>query len=249
MEILYVDESGDPGHSAHSSDHFILSGLTISQDDWDRCFQEMKLLRKHFSTEYGLNQRTEIHAAELIRINKLAEYKDIRKSNRLRILREFSAQIPLIFRNSKVINICLKKSNFELETDLQELAWKRLIQRFDNYLKKSKSDKGIIISDDTDGKSIVSLLRKMRVYNPVASKFNSASRNLPTDSVIEDVFQRSSTDSYFIQVVDVIAHTLYRKEFPKTSLKKFDVDRYFEYFEPILLKEASRIDDLGIVRG
>ena len=35
MHILYVDESGDPGKDKHSSPHFILSGLIISQEDWD----------------------------------------------------------------------------------------------------------------------------------------------------------------------------------------------------------------------
>jgi len=48
--------------------------------------------------------------------------------------------------------------------------------------------------------------------------------------------------------VDVIAHVLYRKEYPKGSLKKFGLEHFFDILEPVLLKEAAKGDDFGIVR-
>jgi len=81
MHILYVDESGDPGKHKYSSPHFILSGLIISQEDWTLCLDRLKTFRKSIYTTYGLNQRTEIHASELIRINNLKEYQKITKTN------------------------------------------------------------------------------------------------------------------------------------------------------------------------
>ena len=59
---------------------------------------------------------------------------------------------------------------------------------------------------------------------------------------------KHSDHSYFIQIADIIVHLLYRAELPKSSLKKFNVDRLFYNFTPILLKEASKSDSLGIVR-
>ncbi|NJK94832.1 MAG: DUF3800 domain-containing protein [Bacteroidales bacterium] len=114
--------------------------------------------------------------------------------------------------------------------------------------QKEVKDKGIIISDDTNGLLIMKLMRKMRIYNPVTSHYYNSPYNAPTDSIIEDLFQRASHHSYFIQSVDVVAHLLYRKEFPKGSLKKFGIEKLFERFSPILLKEASKHDDFGIVR-
>jgi hypothetical protein len=39
-----------------------------------------------------------------------------------------------------------------------------------------------------------------------------------------------------------------KKEYPKGSLKKFGLQHYFKMLEPLLLKEASRTDEFGIVR-
>lgn len=46
----------------------------------------------------------------------------------------------------------------------------------------------------------------------------------------------------------MIAHTLYRMEYPKGSLKKFGIEHQFKKLEPILLKQASKNDNYGIVR-
>jgi hypothetical protein len=247
MHIMYVDESGDPGIHKYGSPYFILSGLVVSQDEWQKYLERLKLFRKSLKTRFGLLLKEEIHASELIRIKKNQAYKKIRKTERINILKDYCRQIPIIFNTAKLINICLEKKDYSTSEEVQLTAWNRLIQRFDTYLKKVVNDKGIIISDDTDGYKIMSLLRKMRVYNPVPSHFG-AFYNSPTDSIIEDIFQRSSHHSYFIQTIDVVAHLLYRKEYPKGSLKKYGLEKMFENLEPILLKEASKGDSLGIVR-
>lgn len=248
MYLMYVDESGDPGIHQFGSKHYILSGLIINQEDWSKSLDRLKSFRKSLKMKYGLNQRTEIHASELIRINKIEEYRKIKKEKRICILKEFCNEIPIIFDSGKLINICLNKSDFTNTIDIQTTAWTRLIQRYDTFLKKDAKDKGIIVADDTDGKKIMELLRKMRIYNPVPSHYSIQPYNTPTDNIIEDVFLRNSEHSYFIQTVDVVCHLLYRKEYPKGSLKKFGIDKQFEILEPILLKEASRNDNFGIVR-
>lgn len=247
MYILYVDESGDPGkYNRKNSLHFMLSGLIVSVDDWSDCLDRLKKYRNMLKSNFGLLLKTEIHASELIRINKTQEYKKIKKKDRIEILRITSNEIPSIFNTSKVINISLNKNEINSSNDYQELAWSRMIQRYDTFLKKSKK-KGIIISDDGNEPLVRGLLRKMRVYNPIPSRY-SAPRNIPTNNIIEDVIMRDSQHSYFIQAVDTIVHLLYRKEFPKGSLKKYRVEKFFDSLNPILLKEASTEDELGIVR-
>jgi hypothetical protein len=225
MYLMYVDESGDPGIHQYGSPHFILSGLVISQNDWFTVLQRLKAFRKSIKEKYGLNQRVEIHANELIRINKLRQYSKIHKTNRINILKDYCGQIPILFDTGKIINVCLKKEEYQSTSDIQITAWNRLIQRYDTYLKKEVKDKGIIIADDMDGKKIIELMRKMRIYNPITSHYSGSPYNAPTDSIIEDLFRRPSHHSYFIQTVDVVAHLLYRKEFPKGSLKKFGLDK------------------------
>ncbi len=245
---MYVDESGDPGLNTYSSKHFLLNGLIVPQDDWQKYLGRLKAFRKSLQETYGLNQRTEIHASELIRIGKLDEYKKIRKIDRIKILELYSEQIPVIFDKAKIISVFLVKANYTEGQDIQEIAWNRLIQRFDNFLKMSVNDKGIIIADDTESKKIIRLLRKMRVYNPILRKEQGEAINHPTDNILEDLFERNSRDSYFIQTVDVLAHLLYRREIVKGSLRKFRLEQYFNNVEPILLKEACKNDEFGIVR-
>lgn len=247
MYLMYVDESGDPGRTGYSSEHFILSGLVIDQDNWEKYLGRLKDFRKSLKNKYGLNQRTEIHATELIRINKLKAYSRIHKTNRINILKDYIREIPIIFDNARVINICLDKNEFDPNEQVHIIAWSRLLQRYDTYLKKETDDKGIIISDDQNSNDILHLQRKMRVYNPTPSHF-SGTYNATTDNIIEDPFMRSSHHSYFIQTVDVIAHLLYRKEYPKGSLKKFGLEYQFQKLDPILLKKATKSDPLGIVR-
>ncbi|MFC5412385.1 DUF3800 domain-containing protein [Larkinella bovis] len=247
MQIMYVDESGDPGTSKFGSEHFILSGLIISDEYWRDSLSRLKEFRQHLKKTTGLLITTELHAAELVRIKKIEAYRKIRKPVRVGIINQFIQQIPIIFSSASVINICLHKKQFPKDTNFQELAWSRLIQRYDTYLKKQVKDRGIIVSDETDGAIIRKLLRKMRVYNPVPSHY-TGSHNVPTDNIIEDIFTRSSQHSLFIQAVDFIAHSLYRKEFPKGSYRKYGLEKSFDNLEPILLKAASKGDPLGIVR-
>jgi len=244
---MYVDESGDPGIHNYGSPYFILSGLIFPEEDWQKYLLRLKELRKSFKERYGLYVREEIHASELIRISKLESYRKIRKSDRINLLKDYCRQLPIVFDNAKLINVCLLKSEFDNAEKVQLTAWNRLAQRYDTYLKKNAKDKGIIISDDTDGIKIIRLLRKMRVYNPIPSQYEGF-YNAPTDNILEDLFQRSSHHSYFIQSVDVVSHLLYRQEFPKGSLKKFGLEKMFKTLEPILLKEAATNDPLGIVR-
>lgn len=248
MYIMYVDESGDPGRHPNSSPHFILSGLIVSQNHWDKYLLRLKAFRKSLKAQYNLNQRTEIHASELIRVDKMQEYKAIHKSKRMAIFKDFCTQIPLIFDTATVINICIKIDEQPEGVDIFELGWSRLLQRYDTFLKKVANDKGIVVADDTDSLKLMSLQRKMRVYNPTPSHFDVGTYNAPIDSILEDTFSRSSHHSYFIQTVDMITHSLYRKEYPKGSLKKYGIEYQFQKMDSILLKKASKNDEFGIVR-
>ncbi len=243
---MYVDESGDPGNSQHSSPHYILTGLIIDQEDWKTCLDLLKTLRANIKASYGLQPQTEFHAMEIFRTSSPA-YKAIKKYDRINMLKFYANEIPIIFSNAKILNICLKKSDHPLILNFQNLAWNRFISRYDTYLRKTVKDKGIIICDESNENQLRNLLRKSRIYNPVPSLFGGT-YNAVTQNIIEDISHRKSSLSFFIQTCDVIAHCLYRKEFPKGSLRKQSVETIFNLLDPILLKEASHTDLQGIVR-
>ncbi|MBX0291713.1 DUF3800 domain-containing protein [Hymenobacter sp. HSC-4F20] len=244
---MYVDESGDPGkYMGSNSAHYILSGLIISVDDWSSAIDRLVKFRELVQKATGLSKRIELHSSEIIRPHKLDAYKSIHKSVRVQLLKSFVGEMHLFFPNSKILNICLDKNKLTQYDEYQEVAWKRLIQRYDTFLRKSKT-KGIIIADDTNDAALRRLIRKMRVYNPIESKFGGL-HNPVINNIIEDIFHRSSSHSYFIQAVDAIAYCLYRKEYPKGSLKKFGFQYLFDSLDSLLLKEAASNDPQGIVR-
>lgn len=248
MYIMYVDESGDPGSANGSSEYFILSGLILNYKVWHEKLELLKRMRKYFKERYGLGLYTEIHAKELLRIKNEKSYRKISKANRLKLLHEYATFIPIMFKDCWIINVCLYKKDFSSGIDFTTLAFNRLITRYNTFLSKTVNDEGIIIADESNEVVLRTLLRKMKIYNPVPSHYANEPYNAKITFVIEDILYKKSFTSYFIQTVDVIAYLLKHRESPKGSSKKYRLDILFDLLKPILLKEASFNDPDGIVR-
>lgn len=246
--MMYVDESGDPGSAYGSTEYFILSGLILNYKCWYKKLELLKRMRKYFKIKYKIGLTVEIHAKELLRIGSIKSYRKISKAQRMRLLNEYAAFIPKLFNDCLIINVCLKKGEFTAGTDFQALAFGRLINAYNSFLTGT-ADEGIIIADESNEKSLRTLIRKLRVYNPLMSDQTGEMCNAKIDRVIEDIFFRKSDSSYFIQTADVIAYLLKNKEFPKGSGQKYNLDRLFSYLEPILFKQVSGADDYGIMRS
>jgi len=73
-------------------------------------------------------------------------------------------------------------------------------------------------------------------------------KNIPITNIIEDPVFRQSHRSYFIQLVDFCAYALLQKERPTESRKKFGLDFAWTELVEILVFEANKKDDCGIVR-
>lgn len=245
---MYVDESGDGGTKPGCSQHYILSGLIINYKDWPGYLDRLKAMRGYFKKEYSLNINTEFHCSEIFRVSKMPEYNKIHKSARVKMLTEYASFIKKMFKKARVINVCIDKSQHPRVKNFQELAWSRLVTRYNRYLKKTAEDFGIIIADESGENIVRKLTRKTRRYNPFTSQFDKKPYNDPTIFILEDVSHRKSKHSYFLQTVDLIAYLLYNMEYPKGSRKKYHIDRLFNDLKPILLLEASPKDKLGIVR-
>jgi len=96
--------------------------------------------------------------------------------------------------------------------------------------------------------------QELYVYNPVPGRVGvwrdtgQSWKNVPLDRVVEDPFFKDSAQSYFVQLVDLSAYALLRRERPIPSKTKYGLDTAFNILSPILVREARPRDPDGIIR-
>lgn len=210
MYLMYVDESGDSGKINSPTKYFILSAVIVHESSWQSLLDDLISLKRAFKNKYGLLIKEEIHASEFLQ-KRIKLKNKIPRNQRLDMLKKCLDWLNL--RNDvSVITVRIDKSQ---RADPFEYAWRMLIQRFDNTLAyrnfpgpASGNDKGMIISDNTDGNKLTKLLRQMRRYNQVSNKvaINTGYRNIPLRAIVEDPVFRDSQFSFFLQIVDVVAY-------------------------------------------
>ncbi|SKB81971.1 DUF3800 domain-containing protein [Dyadobacter psychrophilus] len=172
----------------------------------------------------------EIHASVFINGNPNLR-AGISKNHKILILREC-----LRFLNTRseisIVTVRIEK-NSDYTNDVFEFAWKLLIQRIDNTLKagnfpgKLKADKGLIITDNTDEIKLRKLLRKMRRFNFVPSKFGRASIDAKITSIIEDPVSRDSKSSYIHQMADVVCYFARQYYEPNKTIRKKGLRNFY----------------------
>lgn len=149
MYFLYADESGDVGIDGSPSTHFCLSGLVVHELRWHALLDATIEFRRFLKKRYGLKLRDEIHASAFI--HHPGDVARIGKSMRLRILRDtldFQATVPDI----SIVNVVVDKRDKSADTDVFEMAWTTLVQRFHNTLShknfpgpQNPDDRGILV--------------------------------------------------------------------------------------------------------
>ena len=256
MYLMYVDESGDPGLNTSSSRYYILSGLVVHETAWRSVLDRLIQFRRRMKGLYKLRQRDEIHAAPFIHA-PAHKVRGIPRGIRLGILRAYIKELSQI-QDIRLVSILVDKQGKAAGVNLFELAWKALIQRFENTIQhqnypgpSNPTDCGIILPDDGNIDQLRHLLRKIRVYNPIPNRYPSpqgTSRNLPVRFIVEDPVHRDSRHSYFIQSVDVTAYFLHQLQRPNKYIRQKGARNYFLHLAPVVSKHASPSDPLGIVR-
>lgn len=249
MYLMYVDESGDSGLQNSPTRYFALSGLTVHESRWRDLLAHLVAFRRTMKAVHGLPVRTEIHASEYVRSPPIP---GMQKHVRLAIMRQFLDELAKLNYIS-FTHVVVDKHGKPAHYDVFEHAWQALFQRFDNTIGYGnfpgghKSDKGMIISDNTDGKRLTRLVRKMAVHNPIPSMQGGLPRNIPMLRVIEDPHSKDSVDSYFIQACDVAAYFLQQKYAPCSYVHRKGAHNYFNRLQPVLNRRASYANGFGIV--
>jgi len=253
MYLIYVDESGDVGIQGSPTQYYVLTGLVLHELRWQNRLDQILDFRRRMQRSFGLRVREEMNASSMI--NKPGSLVRIARNDRLTIIRAFASELASM-NDFSVINVVVDKSNKNLNYDVFTMAWKVLLQRFENTILHrnfpgpiNPDERGMIFPDNTNNKKLKQLLRQMRRYNPVPKqqRFGIGYRNLMIRHLIEDPNFRDSKHSYFVQAADLIAFLLYQSIAPCQYMRKKSGHNYFNRLDPILCKFASQSDPQGIV--
>ncbi|MGG2990145.1 DUF3800 domain-containing protein [Geobacillus stearothermophilus] len=257
MYLVYVDESGDTGLVKSPTRYFILSALIVHESNWNKFIDDIIEFRKRLRDNYKFKLREEIHAAEFFQTSK--KYDHLEKHIKLQICKktlDFQESLDYI----QVMFIVIDKQSVSAGTDVFEMAWKYLLQRIHNTLKKGNFDglineedgyetnskeNFILIPDKTDDKKLKQLARKMRRYNPIPNKhgYGPGYRNMPLKLMIEDPFTKDSADSYIHQLVDVNAYFMKQSLDPTKYMKSKKAHNFINRLNKVRCTHISSTKD------
>jgi len=209
MYISYYDESGDDGYPVFSSTLFCLSAIYMHHSYWKSNYNKILFFRRQIKDEYNFPINQEFHCRQFI-MDKNPYHGMYSAETRREI---FNLYIDLMATlKIKIINVVIDKSNIGSRPyDVLESAFTYSIQRIENSLKKIDEGASYMIFCDKGrvGK-MRKTSRKIQRINFIPSKLNPGqSYRREIDGMIEDPIEKDSRESYFIQISDIVAYTVY----------------------------------------
>ena len=208
--ITYFDETGDDGNNTESSETFLLTSIYMPMNSWQKNYDVILELRKKLRKKYGFHVKEEMHTKHF-----LCDKDPYRKygwsvSDKQEILKRYTLAISTL--DIKIINVMIDKRKIKkTDYNILENALKYNIQRIEN--DSCGKWNYIIIADKGRILPMRKTARAIRAYNPIQSKFSIQIKNQPIHDLIEDILEKDSNESYFIQICDFISYFthLYQK--------------------------------------
>ena len=235
--IYYIDESTAIGK-------YIYTALGVPIKQWNHIFARIQAFRQYINNEYGVQIYKELHATKFV--NGRGEFTKER--------------IVTKFQRSEIFKLCLKTIANEYKTGIHtfssfsetpESSLAKMINCIhttaeqNNYYAQTFYDSGYESFTETT-------LRKMRSVNYDHGQFkrwdgSSYEKTIPVSRIVTDSVFIDSAKNYFIQVTDFIAYSLKTMYEPSSNAKKYSLEDSYIILKPIVLKQASTSNELGIV--
>ena len=216
--IAYFDETGDDGVTMASSDHFVLTSLYMPAESWQQNFNLMRVLRKELRDNYGFHVTEEMHTKYFLTDKNPYRYYHWSKEVKQEIIKAFTLTIASM--DLKIINVIIDKTKFrDNNYHILENALKYNIQRIEN--DSDGQWNYLIITDEGRIAPMRKTARAIRAFNPIQSKYSHGFVNQPIMNMIEDIMEKNSSESYFIQICDFVSffiHLYFKVEYRNGAL-------------------------------
>ena len=198
----------------------------MPSESWNENYKKIKEFRGTWREKYGIHVTEEMHTKQF-----LADKDPFRKycwslEQKQQMLKEFTLLIASL--DIMIINTIIDKTKITTEEyNVLENALTYSIQRIEN--DSAGNWNYIIISDKGRISPMRKTARAIRAYNPIHSQFGGMI-NKPIKYLLEDVLEKDSKESYYIQICDFISYFVHlyytvrylKKEMPNRISKLID---------------------------
>ncbi len=204
MFLSYFDESGDDGYPVYSSELFVLTSVYLHYTKWKESHTAFHSFRQEFKERWGLPVKVEFHTNEFI-TDKDPYHGRYTPAERRSMLFEYCHFVLTL--NVKIISVVIDKKRIQRpKYDVLKKALTYNIQRIENDLKLPEYDgRFLIIADEGRIKKMRETARAIQRINYITSQINGAPYRKEIERLIEDPLPKSSSESYFIQVADMVS--------------------------------------------
>ena len=200
-KIVYFDETGDDGSNTKSSNAFILTSIYMSADKWQENYDKIKDFRKKIKEDYGFPVPLEMHTKPFLTNKKPYWSYHWTTEQKQEIIKRFTIMIASL--DISVVNVIIDKTKIETQKyNVLEKALTYNIQRIEN--DSAGNGNFIIITDQGRVTPMRKTARRIRAFNPIPRYGGYV--NKPIKNMIEDILEKNSKESYFIQVCDFISY-------------------------------------------
>ena len=243
--VAYFDETGDDGLINYSSQDFVLTSICTKAGKWQKNYNAMKNCRAYLKEKFGFHATIEMHTKNFLTDKN--PYRDYgwTQGEKQEILTLFTECIAEQMEISAV-NVIIDKTRItDSAYNILEHALVYNIQQIENS-SNSKWNYLII----TDKGRIAPMRKTARAIcmNDVPENFSDVIPNKPIKGLIEDILEKDSAESFFIQVCDFISYFshLYFKclinKNPLPSRVQSVIDTNFIIFVMEKLKNCGKLN-------
>jgi len=236
--LVYADESKDATKKLG-----IFCWVLVRDDQWFKAFDYWQQYRRMLRETHGIFVKKELHARAFIsgrgRYSKEIQRPETRRAIYLQSLKWFADHLP--------IKLMFGKFHFQYELRVFE----RTINRI-NATMKSHGARALIFWDEGKQVTYTKMCRKLRVHNYIASMYGTwedgtKAKNIPAQLILEDPVFKKSEESPFIQIADLCAYALLRREVPIESKRLGGLQSAFGLLKPLCMPEVFRKNKEGII--
>lgn len=189
----------------------------MASSSWQSNYDKIKQFRKDLKGEYGFHVSQEMHTKHFLTDKNPYRTYGWSKEQKIEILKRFTIMIASL--DISIVNVIIDKSKIKRnDYRVLENALTYSIQRIENDSKGNWNF--IIITDQGRISPMRKTARAIRAYNPIQSQFGGYI-NKPIKNLIEDVLEKDSKESHFIQICDFVSyfvHLYYKTRYEQSAL-------------------------------